>query len=311
MRVVFFGSGGVLSRVLLEALARRKAILAVVAPRASGRGLERLAKDALIRVVGRDFRDLVRRLGLPLIPYRKDAVEEAAAALEALHPDLLCIGSFPYILRRPILRLSRLGTVNLHPSLLPKHRGSDPVFWTFAGNDLETGVTLHWVDEGVDTGNVLAQRRVAVERGVAGSVLTERLAREGAELLVRALPAIEEGTAPGLPQDETLASREPAPSRAAWPVDYEAWTAERVWHFLRGVGTGRLRDSSGRALTTGDALSFETGAHEEPAGSALVRRSGVRLYCQDGWVDLAPPSLKRRVARALIRPARRRGRTGP
>ena len=304
MRVVFFGSGGLFSRVLLDALAQRRAVLAVVAPRASGRGLERAAKDALIRAVGRDFRGLVRRLGLPFIPYRRDAVEEAAAALEPLRADLFCIGSFPYILRMPVLRLPRVGTVNLHPSLLPKHRGSDPVFWTFAGNDLETGVTLHWVDEGVDTGNVLAQTRVAVERGVPGAVLTERLAREGAELLVRALQAIEEGAASGVPQDENLATREPAPSRAAWPVDHAAWPAERVWHFLRGVGTGRLLDGPGRPLPAGAALSFETGAHGEPAGSALVRRSGVRLYCRDGWVDLAAPSLKRRVARALIRPAR-------
>jgi len=310
MRVVFFGSGGVFSRVLLDTLVKRQAVLAVVAPRASGRGLERLAKDALIGALGRDFRGLVRRLRLPLIPYRSDALDEVAAALEPLHSDLFCIGSFPYVLPTPVLRLPRLGTVNLHPSLLPKHRGSDPVFWTFAGNDLETGATLHWVDEGVDTGNVIAQTRVAVERGTLGSVLTERLAREAAELLVRTLPAIEERAAPGFPQDETLATREPVPSRAAWPLDGAAWPAERVWHFLRGVGTGRLRDGSGRPILAGAAISFETGAHGEPAGSALVRRSGVRLYCGDGWVELAPPSLKRRVARALIRPTRRLGQVG-
>lgn len=308
MRVVFFGAGGLYSRVLFDALVKRQAVLAVVAPLAAGRGLRRFAKDALIRAIGREFRGLVRGRGVPLIPYRPDAFEEVAVALETLRADLICIGSFPYILRRPILRLPRLGAVNLHPSLLPKHRGSDPVFWTFAGNDLETGVTLHWVDEGVDTGNVIAQTRVAVERGALGSVLTERLAREAADLLVRTLPAIEERAVPGIPQDETLATREPAPSRAAWPVDHAAWPSERVWHFLRGVGTGRLCDGSGRPLPAGAALSFETGAHGERAGSALVGRSGVRLYCRDGWVDLAPPSLKRRVARALIRPARRRGR---
>jgi len=157
---------------------------------------------------------------------------------------------------------------------------------------------------------VIAQRRVGVERGVAGSALTERLAREAAELLVRTLPAIEEGSAPRIPQDETLATREPSPSRAAWPVDYEAWPAERVWHFLRGVGTSRLQDGAGRPLPAGAATSFETGKHEEPVGSARITRSGVRVYCRDGWVDLKPLSLKRRVARSLIRRVRGRGRFG-
>lgn len=304
MRVVFFGAGGLYSKVLLDEFVKRHPVLAVVLPHASGRGLRRMARDALIRAVGRDFRGLVRRLGLPLIPYRGDAVEEVVAALEPLGSDLFFIGSFPYVLEGPVLRLPRLGTVNLHPSLLPKHRGIDPVFWTFAGDELETGVTLHWVDEGVDTGNVIAQRRIAVERGVTGPVLTERLAREAALLLVCTLRAIEEGAAAGIPQDETLATREPLPSRATWPVDYAGWPAERVWHFLRGVGTGRLRDGSGRPLLAGLAISFETGAHGELAGRARVSPSGVRLYCRDGWVDLAPAPLKRRIVRALIRARR-------
>jgi methionyl-tRNA formyltransferase len=310
MRVVLFGAGGPFSRVLLDALATRQAVVAVVSPQAAGRGLRKMAGGLLVRVVGRDFHGLVRRLGLPLVPYRRDAVEEAASALESLHPDLFCIGSFPYVLPKPILVLPRLGTVNVHPSLLPRHRGSDPVYWTYAGNDLEAGVTIHWVDEGVDTGNVIARRPVAVARGVTGGVLTERLAREAADLLVRTLPAIAEGTAPGTPQDGTNATREPAPSRAPWPVDFDTWPAERVWHFLRGVGTGRLFDASGRALTAGDAVSFETAAHDEPAGSARAGRSGVRLYCRDGWVDLARPSLRRLAARALIRVVRPRRRAG-
>lgn len=307
MRVAFFGSGGVFSRVLLDALVKRQSVLAVVAPHASGRGLERVARDAVIRAVGREFRGLVRRLGLPIIPYRQDAVADVVAALEPLRPDLFCVGSFPFVLRNSVLRLPRLGTVNLHPSLLPKHRGSDPVFWTFAENDVETGVTLHWVDEGVDTGNVIAQRTIFIERGVPGGVFTEHLARVAAEMLVDALATIERGAAPGAPQDEGQATRDPAPSGAAWPLDHSSWPAERVWHFLRGVGTGRLRDGSGRPIPAGAAISFETAAHGEPAGSTLVRMSGVRLYCRDGWVDLAPPSFRRRVARALIRPVRRLG----
>ena len=301
MRIAYFGSGGLFSRVVLDVLAGRHTVHAVVVPAASGRGLRRAAGDALIRAAGRDFRRLVRRLGLPLIPYRRDAVSEAAAVLERFDADLFCVGSFPYILPEPILRLPRFGTVNLHPSLLPRHRGSDPVFWTFVGDDADTGVTLHWIDHGVDTGDVIAQRRVGVERGIMGSVLTERLAREAAELLVRTIPAFETGAAPRIPQDESLATREPPPSRAAWPVDYSAWPAERVWHLLRGVGTGRLRDAAGRLVPAGSVRSFEVGEHGEPPGSVRATRSGVRVYCRDGWIDLEPLSLNRRLARALIR----------
>ena len=250
-----------------DALMRERRVLAVVVPTVrKGNFLVR----ALGWWLGRELRGRARRAGLPLIRFREQAVPAA---------DLHCVAAFPFLLNPDD---ARLGAINAHPSLLPRHRGADPVFWTYFHDERETGVTVHWLTQGVDDGDVVLQERIPIERGTPRRELEVALGMLAGRLLARAIDQLERGAATRTPQDESQATLDPLPARGTWAIDYETWSAERLWHFLRGVR---------------EARSFVTAAHEKRPGVV----EGSRLYTRDGWVELEQPTLRRRLARAILR----------
>jgi methionyl-tRNA formyltransferase len=99
-----------------------------------------------------------------------------------------------------------LGCLNIHPALLPRNRGLFPYFWAIANGDQETGVTLHWVDENFDTGDLLLQESICIKPGDTMTSLQYKSAQVGAELLVHGLDLIESGSPPRIPQDNDQAS---------------------------------------------------------------------------------------------------------
>lgn len=120
-------------------------------------------------------------------------------AIRALKPDLGVSLYFGYILRRPLLDIFTRGVVNLHPSLLPHGRGAYPNVWSIV-DGTPAGATLHWVDEGVDTGDIAAQRAVPVEAWDTGETLYRKLNAAATELFRESWPALVAGTLPRTPQ---------------------------------------------------------------------------------------------------------------
>ncbi len=144
--------------------------------------------------------------GLPL--YQPPRLRHPAQVdlIRSLLPDLVVVAAYGQILSRDVLATPRLGCLNLHPSLLPRHRGASPVVGTILAGDAEAGVTLMQMDEGMDTGPTVAQRRVPLEGDETAGRLTDRLARLGADLLIETLPGWSAGALPTLPQDPTQAT---------------------------------------------------------------------------------------------------------
>lgn len=127
---------------------------------------------------------------------------ETLDAIAALEPELGVSVYFGYILRRPLLQLFPRGVVNLHPSLLPHGRGAYPNVWAIV-DGTPAGVTLHWVDEGVDTGDIAAQREVPVEAWDTGQSLYHKLNEAAAQLFRDSWAALQAGTLPRTPQPTT------------------------------------------------------------------------------------------------------------
>ena len=182
------------------------------------------------------------------------------------------------------------GTLNVHSSLLPRHRGPDPLFWTYFCDDRETGVTIHWMDAQLDTGPIAAQKRMSLTRGTPGIELYMRTAEEGAAMLLQTVDEVAKGTAAADAQDETAATSEPSPSAGTWRVDYSNWHAERLWHFLRGTAQYGfpLVDRVGRRHLIADATSFHEGASPHPGGTVTSNSGTIRIYTADGWVEAVP-----------------------
>jgi len=210
--------------------------------------------------------------------------------------DLICIASFSRIVPRSILSRASIGGLNVHGSLLPRHRGVDPLFWTFFDDDAEAGVTLHWIDEGVDSGDIVAQRHWPLPRGTRATDLYMRQATEGAEMLASAIATLD--TLPRAKQDASLATHDPSPNQHTWCIDYATWPAERVWHFLHGMSPLR-RDLLDVGYTPEFTLTNDAPAR--PPGTIETRGSDILVHCKDAIVRGKRPPLRTRVKRWLTR----------
>ncbi len=132
--------------------------------------------------------------------------EESMAQLAALKPDLIVVAAFGQILRKNVLALPPFGCLNVHASLLPRWRGASPVTAAIKAGDTETGVTLMQMDEGLDTGPIIAQQAIPISADHTGGSLTAELAELGATLLAETLPAWLSGQIEAQPQDDSLAT---------------------------------------------------------------------------------------------------------
>src|SRR5215213_8029156 len=122
---------------------------------------------------------VARAAGIPVISLADLRDAETVTRLASVHPDALVVACFPWRLPRAARSLASLGGINIHPSLLPALRGPDPVFWALRRGDRRTGVTLHLLDAGLDTGPIIAQEAVDIPPGIRAPDLEARLAELG------------------------------------------------------------------------------------------------------------------------------------
>ena len=175
----------------------------------------------------------LRRLGAPLAGFR--SLEELSLAHRAEHfrceainapvslkriraiaPDLIVVANFSRILRPPLLDIPPHGCINVHPSLLPKYRGPEPFYWVLKYRERETGVTVHYVDAGIDSGDIILQRAIPIGPGETERSLRDRSAEVGAGAVLEAVRLIDAGMAPRRQQDVREASYYGFPPRTAW-----------------------------------------------------------------------------------------------
>ena len=146
------------------------------------------------------------RYGLSLYQPRSLRRPEEQQRLRALEPDLIAVAAYGLILPQAVLDIPERGGLNVHPSLLPRHRGASPIAGALLAGDTQTGVSIMLMDSGMDTGPVLAQRRVEIASGEMAGDLTERLALLGSELLTETIPLWVSGAITPAPQDHGLAT---------------------------------------------------------------------------------------------------------
>lgn len=161
---------------------------------------------------------------------RRDGVKE----LKALRPDLCVTAAFGQILNREILEIAPNGNINVHASLLPKHRGSAPIAYAIMSGDRKTGVTTMMMDEGIDTGDILLQQETEIGESETCAELTQRLSLIGAEVLRRSLQAMENGTLRRIPQDHAQMTYDPMLKKESGATDFLE-SAERIRCLINGL----------------------------------------------------------------------------
>ena len=172
--------------------------------------------------------------GVPVFQPERIKRPEGVAMLRELAPDLCVTAAFGQILSQEILDIPPLGTINVHSSLLPRHRGSAPVNWSVILGDEVTGVTTMFTDKGMDTGDILLKRETRIGESETAGELTDRLALMGAELLIETIRALEAGTLARTPQNPDEATYEPKMDTELGRIDF-ARSAKEIDRLVRGV----------------------------------------------------------------------------
>lgn len=160
--------------------------------------------------------------------------KEIVDILKDINPDVICVVAYGKIIPKEILEIPKYECVNVHPSLLPQYRGSAPIQWAILNGDKETGVTTMYLDEGMDSGDIILQTKTLIDKDETSGELWDRLSKIGAELLVETLEKIENKTAPRIkqPKEFTLA---PMLEKSQAKIDWETNTAQGIKNLVRGL----------------------------------------------------------------------------
>lgn len=243
--------------------------------------------------------------GLNVFQFERVRRPEGVEALKALQPDVMITAAFGQILSQEILDIPTRGTVNVHASLLPKHRGSAPINWCILNGETETGVTLMLTDAGIDTGDMLISRSVTIGIQETAGELTARLSKLGAELLVEALPKYLDGALQPVKQDPDAASYEPMLKKEMGEID---WTrpARDIACQVRGLNPwpGAYTQMPGGTLKIHLAKAVDSDSDAEP-GTVIASgaKVGLIVRCGEGALEileLQAPGGKRMAAKAYL-----------
>lgn len=227
---------------------------------------------------------------LPLFPFKRLRDQVAIDQFNAVSPDLCVMAFVTDIVPMEMINSPAKGTIQYHPSLLPLHRGPSSINWPIVEGETETGLSIFWPDDGLDTGPILLQKSVAIgPDDTLGSIYFKQLFPMGVEAMVEAIDLVREGTAPRAVQDESKATYEGWFKAKEAAIDWSK-PGQQIYNLLRGS------DPSPGANSTlnGDKVSFYNGGFSSGEQTA---QSGEVVQIADGGIDVAVPGGTLRIGR--------------
>lgn len=268
MRILLVGQGPFGEKVLDTLITRAEDVVGVFCPQDKrGEAMAARAADAGVAL----FRPVKM----------KDA--EVQEAYRELRPDLVILAFVTDIMPEALLDIPPLGTICYHPSLLPRHRGASGINWAVIQGDRRTGLTILWVDKGIDTGPILLQKEIDITpEDTTGSLYFNSLFPLGIEAIVEALDLIKSGKAPKIDQDDALATYEPPCDDTVAVVDWSK-PASDVYNLVRGCDPqpGAYSTLGGEKVRFYKASLIEATAETSP-GQVISIGSGEVVVALNG-----------------------------
>ena len=242
MKIVFMGTPDFAVPALKELMAHHDVIAVCTQPdRPAGRGhklqmspVKALATHGNVEVLQPEALRIKRNLAFDdLKGIQTNANAKATRKyLASLDADVFVVAAYGLLLPKAVLDMPRRGCINIHASLLPKYRGASPINAVLANGEATTGITIMYMDVGVDTGDMILQRELTIEPDERFQSLHNRMAMLGAECILEALDQIEKGVNQRIPQDEAAASYAPMIKKADAHINW-AWPTERIVNLTR------------------------------------------------------------------------------
>ena len=214
MRVLFIGTGEIGLPALRWLIESPHELVGVVTQPDKPVGRAQIIQAPPIKAA-------VTGMGVPVLqPERIRREPDAVEQIRALDPDVIVVMAYGQILPREVLEIPEVACLNLHASLLPRHRGAAPIQAAISAGDRETGITVMYMDEGLDTGDILSQASIPIAPDETGGSLHDRLAEIASAALANALVQLAAGTAPRVPQDASRATYAPKLAREHGAIDW-------------------------------------------------------------------------------------------
>ncbi len=227
MRIAFMGTPEFAVTSLERLLAEGYEVVAVVSQPDRPKGRKKLLAPTPVK-------EAALQRGIPVLQPQRMRSPEAVAELAAYEPDLIVTAAYGQILPKAVLDLPRLGCINVHGSLLPKYRGGAPIQRAIMSGETVTGVTIMYMAEGLDTGDMISRVEVPIAESDTSGTLFEKLSLAGAELLIQTLPSIVDGTAQAVKQLDEEATYAPNLTREDERIDWQRSAAE-LYNQVRGL----------------------------------------------------------------------------
>jgi methionyl-tRNA formyltransferase len=277
MNILFMGSPEIAVPSLKAILDAGHKVVGVVSQpdKPVGRGLEMTPPAVALFTSER---------GLPLFQPEKIRKNlELLETLRGLKSDVIAIVAYGKILPKEILNLPPHGCINVHFSLLPKYRGAAPLQWALINGDEETGVTTFRLNEGVDSGPILLQKKVMIHDEDNAEILGKRLAVIGAELLVETLEGLTDGSLEAIPQNNRLATHAPMLKKEDGHIDWNR-KSKAVWGQIRGMTPwpGAYTSWKGKRLKIHAAELVDHSKKGMPGEVVEIAEDGLTVSCGQG-----------------------------
>jgi methionyl-tRNA formyltransferase len=232
--------------------------------------------------------------------------DEALALMRSFEPDLCVMAYVTLLVPQRALDAPRLGTIQYHPSLLPKHRGPSSINWPIIQGETRTGITIFWPDEALDEGPILLQKEVAIgPHDTLGSLYFNHLFPMGVDAMIEAVDLVRGGTAPRMAQDDSQATYESWCKKADAEIDWSR-PAAQVYNLIRGTDP---QPSAWTAIGGAEVKIFDSAPSPEtgaPGTVLAVADDGFQVAAQDGSIvvkRVRPPGGKKIDAGAFARDA--------
>jgi len=212
--------------------------------------------------------------------------------VKSIDPDVIIVFSMSQLLKENIFKIPKYGTINLHPALLPSYRGPFPNFWVYFNMDRKSGVTVHYIDSGEDSGDIIYQESYEIPLGMKSPVMLDHaIGTLGVNLLLKVLDNIEELPREVQPSNSpTLRARNIKDEEHKNLIEWKNWKIERIWHLLRGTELWLNSIPSPRGIYRGQRWSveqFEKCDTSRYKVSQLYKEDGQNfVVCNDGKIYL-------------------------
>ena len=283
MKIVFMGTPDFAKESLEAVYNAGHEILAVVTnpDRPKGRGM---------KLVASPVKEFALEKNLKI--YQPEKVKNNVEFIEEIKrfkPDVICVVAYGKILPKEILEISKFGCINVHGSLLPQYRGAAPIQWAVLNGDKTTGITTMYMDTGMDTGDMILKEEIEIGENDTTGDVWEKLSKIGANLLVKTLKQIEEGTAPRIPQGTDF-SMAPILDKEMSKIDWENKDAKQIKNLVRGLnpimGTYSYLDGKKIKFWKVDVLQEDNSNAENGTVIKADSKEGLYIKAKNGIIKV-------------------------